>query len=379
MKKIIYLNNYLNSEIMEIRKNKNTFSQAANNKILGIKEALISNGCNVKILSSAITNNKSGKYYKKKNIDDVTYCGIIDLPLINTVSSIIFLYMEIKKISKKYKIDNIIFYNFKPEVAWAAWLAKLTLKIPIIVEYEDGYSEVNGISRVKKIIFNYTEKFVKKRIDGAILVTSKVEDRYKDIPSVVVRGVSNATILKMKKNKKGNEKIRLMFSGGLDEERGIKVLLESLNYTSNDFELIISGRGPLEELIKNNNDKRIKYLGFIEYNEMINYMVNSDILINAQLSNNSFGSVSFPSKIFEYISTGNIIISSNVSDVDSFANDAMCIYNADNSKELAMRIDEAIKTIGDNDKSKKVTELAIENLPQKVGKRILNSVLRNSI
>ena len=134
----------MTDEIVHIRNNQNIYSQPANNKIAGITEALLENDCKVKILSSGLVNGKTGKLYKKimdKALGiDVVYCSIVDFPFINTISSVFFTYQQIKKENKKNKIDNIIFYNYKPEVAWAAWLAKKRLHIPITVEYEDGYA-----------------------------------------------------------------------------------------------------------------------------------------------------------------------------------------------------------------------------------------------
>lgn len=381
MKNIIYLNNYMSKELVEIRRNGKIYSQAGNNKVMGIRQSLIENGCNVTILSSGLVNNRTGKLIKRyvdMNEKDIIYCPIIDFPLINTLSSIIFIYREILSISRNVDIDNIIFYNYKPEVAWAALLAKVILKIPIIIEFEDGYRNVPDISRIKRYILNYTEKIIKPKVDGAILVTSKIEKDYRDIPSVIVRGVSNESLLKSQKSKKGNDTIKIMYSGGIDEERGIKVLLESLKYTQNEFELIISGRGTLEGLVKCNDDKRINYVGFIEYSDMIDYMLNSDILLNVQLSNHSFGDVSFPSKIFEYISTGNLIVSSDVSDIREFCQGAFYIYSNDCPISLAKKIDEAIKDIKNDNifHNNKIKELCIDNLPKNIGKKILDKVMK---
>lgn len=370
MRRILYLNNFMTEKVVNCRNNQNIYSQPANNKVSGITEALTANDCEVKILSSGLVNGKSGKLYKKlvdKALNvDIIYCSIIDFPLMNTISSIFFMYNQIKKENAKRKVDNIIFYNYKPEVAWAAWLAKKTLHIPITVEYEDGYSHVSGIHGLKAWIFSYTEEKVKRSVDSAILVNSHLKKHY-SVPSVVVRGIVNKEFFKKCQayKKEKNEKFTILYSGGLDEERGIGVFLESLKYNDMDCRVIVSGKGNIER-----NDPRVEFKGFIPYEEVQKLMMQSDVLVQCQLSKNTFAKASFPSKLFEYIATGNMIVSSDIDEVKSFAGDAFAYYEDDDSRKLA----ETIKSLY-NEKGKmknKIDALCEDNLPDKVGRHILS-------
>lgn len=370
MRRILYLNNFMTEKVVKCRKNHSIFSQPANNKVSGITEALTANDCEVKILSSGLVNGKSGKFFKKMrdralNVD-IIYCPIIDLPLINTVSSMFFMYNQIKKENATRKVDNIIFYNYKPEVAWAAWLAKKRLHIPITIEYEDGYSHVGEIHGLKAWIFNFTEEKVKKNVDSAILVNSHLK-KYYSVPSVIVRGIVNKEFfIKCKEYKKEkNEKPTILYSGGLDEERGIRVFLESLKYNDMDCFVIVSGKGNIES-----DDSRVDFKGFIPYEEVQKLMMQSDVLVQCQLSKNTFAKASFPSKLFEYIATGNMIVSSDIDEVKTFAGEAFAYYEDDDPKKLA----EAIKNIySKKDKMEnKIKALCEYNLPDKVGKEILS-------
>ncbi|MDV5105570.1 hypothetical protein R2R32_02720 [Clostridium perfringens] len=104
MRNIIYLNNYMISDVIEKRNNKNVFSQAANNKINSIRKSLELNDCIVTILSSGLVNNKSFKFYKsfKSKLDErLEYMSILDIPFLNIITSIFSTYRKIKKINKK--------------------------------------------------------------------------------------------------------------------------------------------------------------------------------------------------------------------------------------------------------------------------------------
>ena len=197
------------------------------------------------------------------------------------------------------------------------------------------------------------------------MVNSHLKKCY-SVPSVVVRGIVNKEFLKKCKeyNKEKNEKLTILYSGGLDEERGIGVFLESLKYNDLDCRVIVSGKGNIES-----DDPRVDFKGFIPYEEVQKIMMQSDILVQCQLSKKTFAKASFPSKLFEYIATGNLIISSNIDEVKSFAGDAFTYYEDDDPRKLA----EAIKSIY-NEKGEmenKIEALCEENMPEVVGKSIL--------
>ena len=157
MKRVLYLCNYMTENIQKLRNNKASFSQAANNKITGITKALLYNDCEVLILSSGLVNNKTGRFYQevseKTDFAQVIYAGMRDIPVLGSFSAAVHMYRLICRLHAEKMIDNIIFYNYKPEVALPAFWAKKRLGIPITVEYEDGYSSIADIKGLKKLIF----------------------------------------------------------------------------------------------------------------------------------------------------------------------------------------------------------------------------------
>lgn len=369
MKNIIYLTNYIGDEIIEKRNNKEVLSQAANNKVMGIAKALESVNYKVIILSSGLVNNGTGIHYgEEKTIVDETsiiYTQIVDLPLINTVSSTLSLYKKIKSISKNITVDGIIFYNFKPEVAIAALMAKKKLHIPIYVEYEDGYSDLN--KSFKSFILKGTEKLVKSHVDKAIVV-NEIARREFDIPCVTVRGVIDKKFVNKCSTykKKKNEKVVILYSGGINKKRGINVLIDSLQYINFDCEVWITGGNNLDIA-----DERIKILGFLNYSKVQELMLQADILVQSQLKSSSFSNQSFPSKLFEYLPTGNMIVSSDLQDVKAFAGDAIIYYENDDPKLLAKALEKAV--LADSEKYRiKLAKLTKENMPESVGSRLLS-------
>ncbi|SFE84006.1 Glycosyltransferase involved in cell wall bisynthesis [Paenibacillus catalpae] len=370
-KNILYLNNYMSVNIAKSRNSQNIYSQPANNKIIGIKKSLEAVGAHVKVLSSGLVNSKSFKWYKrveeKSNVINVVYCSIWDVPILSTMVSIIFMFLETRKENKIRPINNIIFYNYKPEVAWAAWLAKKILNIPITIEYEDGYSNIDSVKGFKRLLMRLTEKVVSKNISTAITVNSLLA-KQQTVPCVVVRGVTDENLFLKREGHKKSERSRpiIFYGGGLDKERGIDILLDSLKYISNDFRLIITGKGKITV-----NDPRIDFKGFIDYESVIRYMLDADILIQSQLSQHQFGNSSFPSKIFEYMATGNLIISSEVADIKDFAGDAFYYYQNDDPKLLADVIKNSLENLDRLDMKLVAKKLSEDNLPRNIGEKIM--------
>ena len=367
-------------DIVKERKNKKVFSQAGNNKVSGIVKSLRLNECLVTILSQAITNNKTGKFYNgfKSNLGkDLYYVPILDIPILNSISSIISTFLKVSKLNKIKKIDYVLFYNYKPETAITALFCKIFLNINIIVDYEDGYFSLKSISSVKRTIFNLTEKIVSRFISSAILVNSKLTERVGNKKCFVVRGIINDKILARvnSKIKKKNEKPVIMYSGGLDEERGVKVLLDSLKYIKEDFKLIISGSGPLSDYVEKYPDKRIEYVGFIEnYNLVIDMLINSDILVNPQLSNIDFGIASFPSKVYEYLSTGNAIVSSDVADIEEYFEGCIYIYRDNSPELLAKQVQAALKHKDFKRIRDIIKHIQIKNTYKKIGLDLIDTI-----
>lgn len=371
MKRILYLCNYMNENIQKLRNNENFFSQAANNKIRGITKALSSNGCKVIIVSNGLVNNKTGRFYPEVSDQvestELVYCGIRDLPIIGSLSSAIHMYRFIRKIHTKKKIDNIIFYNYKPEVALPALWAKKKLGIPITVEYEDGYSNVEGIKGFKRLILTKTEQLVSKKINSAIIVSAQLYSVV-SVPAVVIRGIVDEEFYKecCRYKKKKNKKFTILYAGDLGKTRGVEVLYDALNFFQRDCEVIITGKGEFRS-----SDPRINFKGFVDYKEVRQLMKQADVLLQCQKIKDAFSKSSFPSKLFEYIATGNTIISSAMPDVKEFAGDSIIYYDNDDGKALAGALEQAYILYKKNEKSFQNRKLCINNLPENIGKSIL--------
>lgn len=343
---ILYISNYYLNDVIQQRNSKPFISQAGQNKSTYIIDMLKEGGNKVTVWSNAWTNSTSFKAYcgfQSKLNSDVYYADIIGIPFLNAWACQRSCKKFIKEFLKKEKIDAIVFYNMRMENAPVALWAKKKYGIPIILQYEDGLTQDANVGGIKKWIYEKIEKKTLPQLDGAFLVNSKISV---DCPSVVIRGVIRDTDSKGEKKTTELEQKKhaptILFASTLDKQRGIHCLLDALAYTKADFKLQLTGRGEGEKHIRECDDRRIAYLGFLDYVTYRQVLNEADICVNAQLAHHEFGNFSFPSKICEYLSERKLVVSSDVADAKEVLKDIAFVYEDDDPKKLAEAIERAI-------------------------------------
>ena len=339
---VLYITSYYLEDVCKQRNPYRYISQAGMNKANFMLDLMQACGYNVYIWSNAWTNSRSLKFYKgfqSKQNDHLYYSSIFGAPLFNVLSCEWSGKNFIREFMKEHTLDLVIFYNMRVETSGLARYIKKKYNVPIILEYEDGLERDTNNNFIKRLVYRVVQNHVKKDLDGAIVVNSLVQNSFM-CDSVVIRGAA-------KKNDEGmrgleaGEKLRILFASTLDEQRGILVVLEALKHTKLDFELYITGKGPQEDAITQVKDSRVHYMGYLDYEEYKELLKKCHVCINAQKSGQEYAQVSFPSKMFEYLSNNKLIVSSDVADIEYCMGDAVLVYHNDDPKELAERIEQA--------------------------------------
>lgn len=375
-KKILYVTNYYLDDVVKQRHSEPYISQAGQNKGRYIMDMLRTGGNDVIVWSNAWTNSHSLKFYRgfqSEEDSSLYYSDIVGIPGLNAYVCLASSKRFLRKLVKKQKIDVIIFYNMRLENSKLALYAKKHFKIPIILQYEDGLTNDANIRGLKKLVYQNMEQEVLGQLDGAFLVNSKIQV---PCPSVVIRGaIRDREKSRTEKCLPDTDHIpKLLFSSTLDRQRGIGVLLEALAYTKEDFILTITGRGEAEQQVRAQKDRRIWFLGYLDYAAYKKELEETDICLNVQLAHHEFGNFSFPSKIFEYLSAGKLVISSDVADTKEALGDTLILYGEDDPRQLAAAIDRAI-AIQKNEKERqiyqnKIAAVVEQNTIDKVAERV---------
>lgn len=189
-------------------------------------------------------------------------------------------------ISEKINFDIIHVHHVINQIPFAAKLIGLDAKIIGTIH---SYSSVIMGCKFEKENINFQLKYV----DYATHVSNHLRKQAKELnivfPSyekVVYNGISITEI--------NNEKVedKICFVGSIKKMKGIDTLIESFKYIDNQsLELLIIGENSNSEKTKERgNDRRIKYLGAVEYQKTIEFMSKSKMLVNPSKSE-SFGLV----------------------------------------------------------------------------------------
>ena len=128
-----------------------------------------------------------------------------------------------------------------------------------------------------------------------------------EVPSYIFEGL----VSEEKEGKKDPIFNYFYFGGSMYERYGVKNLVDAFHKSNIKAKLVLAGNGPLDKYIEQvaQEDYRILYLSQISKEKNIAYMRNSIANINPRPLNKQLDEESVPSKLLEYLSIGNPVIS----------------------------------------------------------------------
>lgn len=219
----------------------------------------------------------------------------------------------------RYKGSEVIVLVYSMRSAPMATACRIKEKIPqakiyLIITDLPQFMDL-GQNRVKATLKKIDWKSIKKmqkKFDGFVIYAEKMAE-YLEIPSnkwMLMEGSYDAKEIVERKQSK---KIAIMYSGKLDEQYGLKLLVDAFGKIANpELELWLTGGGNAAEYIKKQaaKDKRIKFYGFLpSRKDVIEKQSQATILINMRLPSEKASEYCFPSKLFEYMATGVPVLS----------------------------------------------------------------------
>lgn len=325
MKEIVYLGFY-NSPLSKYRKD-NGFNPAGTMKMNYIIEVLKKLNYKVTVLSIMFDADAGFHKLERRHVDD--QLDIVFIPyfaikvfgrFIGRVnSSIFFLKHQLKRLLKD---DSVIISYHALEYRRTICHLHSRVKFRWISEVEEIYnlSRLNSLDskKVKKELCLFSES------DAFIFVNDYLAANYSFGKRYVV-SYGNYSIHE-RISPVANETINIAYTGIINKERGVFLLLDAISLLPSNYRLNVLGFGSSEnmELFKQRmneiNQKsgynKIFFLGTKSGNEFSLFLFNNDIGISLiddkdpAIANNSF-----PSKILVYLGHGLRVISSNCSSI----------------------------------------------------------------
>lgn len=219
--------------------------------------------------------------------------------------------------------DYVFFYNaVYPTVFLEAAIRKKGA-YPILIMAD--YTEPQEYKSVPRKILSHLSKLDMALYDYYIVLSSEFMKLLSDSKRKLLLqgGIDDEVFDKFKMPISDGDVFRFYYSGYLSEENGVKLLIDAFKSICDDrIELMVSGKGPLEEYVKSaaDLDSRIKYYGYVTNEEYYELLNRSHCVVNPRDMNITQNQNNFPSKIMEYLASGRIILSTKFAGWSIFEN-----------------------------------------------------------
>ena len=271
-------------------------------------------------------------------------------PVFNSFFYYFFYSLSISLKLKKINADIVHIHNFSQFVPVIRFFNK-NIKILLTSHGADAFTFDN-------IIGNFIKKFTLQHIDGLTVVSNAIKDKVKEIGynkeiGVYPMGVDTDLFNPGKKDLTIRENLNipgdfLLFVGRLSEKKGLKYLLEAMLDVVKEFPLIslvIIGDGPLKSDLtevtkKSGITANVIFLGPLPHEKLPSFFATADIFIGPSITARSGDSEGFGLVFAEAMSSGTIVLASDVSAIKDIVkdNETGFIVKQKNSRELSEKI-----------------------------------------
>ena len=259
--------------------------------------------------------------------------------------------------------DLIVIDNYELIYVLAAWLLRLFRKVRFVLDYEDGKHVIDR--SWSKVLSDTAEFFGRPLLGGALLANPALRLRLPpSLPQELVPGFFAGAVRELVALPAGD--VRFIYSGTLDHARGVDVLLEALPLLpETGWHLEISGGGPLLDAVASAArhsrwKEKMTFHAALPTAEYVALLHSCHVGLNCQKASDPISAVTFPSKIFSYLSAGLLIISSKASGVEMICGTACSYYERDEPESLAGTMRHAIAHFSELRNSLDVTRVQSE-------------------
>lgn len=355
----IILGNYIDFNI-KTKRGLPSFNPAGSNRMLRLAQSLSAVGEEVVIVSPAcaLSMKWTGVFFHKrlkvtfKNIK-IHYCMSIGLPIVGMLFEQIIILLTIWNFYRKTKVRTLIVYCYYPSSVWASLFAKYVLGMTIIEDLEDicvprisDWRKRSEANPMQQIVGWFLMKTMLLISDSVIIPTSNFFPfltRTNDVK--LISGCIEVPVLdEMQLKISEMNSIRVLFSGALENENGVSLLIDFLKMVDGDEELSdqfifdISGHGSKSSLLQNEVGRfkniQVYFYGFLAEEEYVNLLDMAKIALVLQNPVGRYSNYKIPSKGYEYMSNAKTIIVSDIGDFRQLPQEVLIMLNPYNAEAL---------------------------------------------
>lgn len=210
------------------------------------------------------------------------------------------------------EIDLAITYNYHLEFALPALWARRRLGLPFVLDFEDGLFLTRHYQRP---LYRWIERAVYRSCSAVIVVNPGLRDHMRalghDKPTAVIHGLFNAALPAEPTAAPGTHR-ELLFAGNYSRGFGFDELQRYIACCPTGWVLTICGRGgpdetqALRRLCEGH--ERARFLGFVTEQQLEELQRRAMAMIVLNDTGSDFNRTNFPSKLFDLLSAGKIVL-----------------------------------------------------------------------
>ena len=240
--------------------------------------------------------------------------------------------------------DLVVLDNYEFLYVVAARLVRMFRRVTFVLVYLDGKHLIDrGWPR---LLSGRAEAWGRPLLSGAILSNPGLGNR---LPDALPRELAPGFVTQeLPPPPEPEGEVRFFYAGALAGSHGIDLLLAALDLLpETGWRLTLAGQGPLEEqVIRRAQDPR--WRGRLEHRPAMppevfeKLLASNQVGLNCQRGSAPISQVTFPSKVFTYLSAGLLVISSRAGCVEQVCGDACFYYSGETPQALAAAMKEVI-------------------------------------
>lgn len=329
---ILYYGCYLDSDIVR-RRGLKTFNAAGSNRLIRLANAMrVSQKMIVVSQAVSLRQSFTGVFYHKGFVRRVRGVVVVTLPSIglpvlgSIIAPAILIISWITTLRRHCSPKFIIIYNFSIALAMFAFFARI-LRIKIIHNVEDVSIPLvsdllpkSDASLMQGIPFFLSMKFISALSIASIIPSARFRRFLCTKRDLVISGCVERSTKAMEE--KRSLPLRILYAGKIELEFGASVVVEAIErlaekYGQDSFELIVCGEESLCHKWFRNKVSGLPVItkGFLSRNEFEEVLRNADVCLVLQNEAGRYNSLKIPSKLFEYISNGKVVIASPLEEI----------------------------------------------------------------
>jgi len=329
---VLYFCSYLLSHVRE-QYDRTWYSRAGLNKKKSAISSLQTDGWEVTVVSPVVAGGTGVSFFGPKRFDDeerdveilvpptANFFGVTPLNHALTLTlTVLYSLVLFRRFEKIVSVS----YNFRPENAFPGLIGKHIFGSTYVLQYEDGLFVHR--SRSRRVTAMFTKRLCNGSLDGAVCTNTNLADVLKTDNTNIFRGFPSIGMPDTLPDPEyaDSDKVIVMFAGHFDSVRGIDLFLDvAPKIREDDIAYWISGTGREKEKkhvsnrVERLNNNKITYFGTLPWEEYRTRVASADILVNFQSPDMPISTYTFPSKLLDFMSAGAVVVSTDMSDLDT--------------------------------------------------------------